>query len=233
MIQEIQPVFYANRLEETKKVFYSDDDKVYFELGLGNSFYKACYSYVLCRHFGIDAPEIKRVKKSGVAVFCQQIYSNWEEFDSTSNFNFGTRKKINQLQNPERIIRQALFDEQFMVYRQKENGYNFALIKNEKYRLISRDYYQAIHAGYLKGDLIQKSIFFKNILDYYTLEELILEIENYFSLQDSIIEEKILLLSAYLNESKYKELFLGFLQNDERNKGIRKKMLETLYLLKR
>ncbi|MEZ4938701.1 MAG: hypothetical protein R2799_14015, partial [Crocinitomicaceae bacterium] len=64
-------------------------------------------------------------------------------------------------------------------------------------------------------------------------EEIIQEIDNYFSLQDQIIEEKILLLSAYLKESKYKELYLGFINNEFRNTEIRSQLLKTIYFLKR
>lgn len=233
MIREVQPVFYANRLKESKKVFCADDDEVYFELGLDNSFYKACYCYVLGKHFGIEVPEVLKVKKEGFEVFCQHIFQDWEEFDSTQNFSFASRKRVNQLKNPIRIIRQSLFDEEFMVQRFQEEGYNLALVKSDKYRIVSRDYFQSMNSQYQKADLIRNSSFFRNIVDCFSLEELIQEVENYFGLHDELIEEKILLLSAYLKESKYKELFLSYLHNEERNKEISKSMIETLYLMKR
>jgi hypothetical protein len=233
MIKEITPLFYANRLKETKKVFLAQDGDSYFELGLGNSFYKAIYSFILCKHFGVEVPEIKRVSKYGMQVYCQQVYSDWKEFDMSSNFLFNSNKSINLIQNREKIIRQALFDEQFMVFRNEANGYNLALTLNEKYKIVSRDYYEVLSSNYQKGNQIQYSIFFRNILASLSLDQIIQEIENYFSLQDSIIEEKVLLLSAYLKESKYKELFLGFLTNGKRNEEIRNNMLKNVYLLKR
>lgn len=233
MIKEIQVAFYANRLKETRKVFYSDEETSYFELGKGNSFYKACYSFILCKHFGIEVPEIRRVNKNGMYIYCQKVYSNWEEFDFTSNFSFTGKRKISQLQNRSKIIRLALFDEQFMVNRNKDDAYNLALIKNKNHQIVSRDYYDSLNSNYRKGDRILNSLFFRNVINSLSLEEILQEIENYFSLQDSIIEEKVLLLSAYLNESKYKELYLSFLSGKDRNEEIRSEMLKTVYLLKR
>ncbi|MCB0477886.1 MAG: hypothetical protein KDC84_06970 [Crocinitomicaceae bacterium] len=233
MIPTVKPVLYANRLKETRKVFLGDDDAVYFETGLDNSFYKACYAYILCKHFGIATPEIRKVNKDGIVIYCQQTFSEWEEFDQTQNFSFNSKRRVGMLKNPIRILRLALFDEQFMVRRDYELGYNLALIRGKKSEIISKDFYQILDAGFSKGDSIQKALFFKNILAHFSLEEIVQEIDNYFSLQDELIEEKILLLSAYLKESKYKELYLGFINNESRNDEIRNQLLKNIYLLKR
>lgn len=233
MIQTVKPLVYANRLKETRKVFLGEDAEAYFEIGLGNSFYKACYAYVLCKHFGITTPEIRKVGKAGIATYCHQTFSDWEEFDQTQNFSFNTKRKFSQLAHPIRLIRLALFDQQFMVRRSKDMGYNLALIKEKKYTIIAKDYFSILDSSFLKGDSLQNAVFYKNILNHFKLEEIIQEMDNYFSLQDELIEEKILLLSAYLKESKYKELFLGFLNHEERNQEIRNQFLKNVYLLKR
>lgn len=233
MIDKIEPIFYANRLKETKKVFVSSGFHKFFEIGKSNSSIKACYAYFLCKHFGIESPEINRVEKEGKETFCQRIYEDWEEFDFTSSFTFSSKKRLNKLQNKPRLIRSALFDEQFMVFRKKDLGYNLALIYENKLQIVSRDYFQCLDSNYRKSDSIKNSIFFKNIIRSISLDECLLEIENYFGLQDKLIEEKLLLLSAYLKEDKYKELFLHYLQNESRNEEIRSKMIKQVYLLKR
>ena len=233
MIQTTTPVLYANRLKETRKVFLAENQKVYYEIGLDNSFYRGVYAFILCAHFGIEVPEIKRIHKNGIVTYCQQTFSDWEEFDSTQCFSFQSKKAVSRLHNPIRIIRLAQFDEQFMVSRKKSNGYNLALIHEDKERIISKDFFQILDANYDKSDSIQKAYFYRNILNHFSLDEIIQEIEDYFSLQDSLIEEKILLLSAYLKESKYKELYMGFINNPKRNKAIKNQFLKNVYLLKR
>lgn len=233
MIQTLNPVFQANRLKETRKVFLADDDQIYFEIGLDNAFYKSAYAFILSKHFGIECPEIKRIEKNGLVTYCHQTFTDWEEFDFTQNFSFQSKKAISRIQNPLRIIRLALFDEQFMVTRRVGEGYNLAILREEKEKIISKDFFQILDSGYDKSNGIQKAYFFRNILAHYKLEEIIQEIDDYFSLQDALIEEKILLLSAYLKESKYKELYLSFINNSRRNEAIKNQLLKHIYLLKR
>lgn len=233
MIQSVTPILYANRLKETRKVLLSEDQKLYYELGLDNQFYKAVYAFILAKHFGVDCPEICKIQKDDITVYCQQTFSNWEEFDFSLKFRFNKSKEVSNLQKPIRLIRLALFDEQFMVKRKKNKGYDLALVNEDKPRILSKDFNQILSSDFDKTDPIYKSVLFKNILQHFSLEEIIQEVDDYFSLQDELIEEKILLLSAYLKESKYKELFLGFLNNKGRNESIRNQLIKNLYLIKR